>query len=198
MKTFETLQELIDYVPNCIICGKQLMIHLYGNVKTDLSLSGYYFSPSQHFHLKMKDNLLIGKNKNYSITINPKNNSIISNQELFDNLVLSWISVTKKCNTCRCIIKTRYNDDIIVNNKKFPKLTLTNEDLWFTRKREKSVSISQSYYDNSLLGIRVYIIINNKIISDPTNVGMPLFINFDQFKNLNSLNKRISTILTFL
>jgi hypothetical protein len=192
MKTFKTFQELIDYVPNCIICGKLMEIHLDGRVKQEsLVVNIWKTIDPIHFHLKMKDGFIVGNNKKISFTITSSNNVIINGQEHIDNLMVNWITVYKTCRTCRFNIITKWTGDIVKNIKNFPPLTLTNEEIYFTRNKEKIVSINQSYYDDStLLGIRTSIVINNKSVK-------PLYIDFNHFKNLDQLNARLSNILVF-
>lgn len=188
MKIFNTLQELTDYVPNCIICGKQLELHLNGNV-TVINAPRKYL----HFRLKIKEELFLGKNKNYSFTINPIDNTIINGQATINDIIRNWFYVFKKCYTCQFEIIAKYigptpENYMVGNFKNLPPLTLDTESLFYTRKREKSVSIRQVHLDNET--IQTSIIINNKRIN-------PLYIDFNKFKNLNHLNERLSTILTF-
>lgn len=183
MKIFKSFQELIDYVPNCLICGKQLELHLNGRVTTS----------KLHFRLKIKDNQIIGKNKNYLININPADNQIILGQEIVNELLHSYVTVIKKCYTCRCIITTTYNgaalETYAKSYKTFPHLTLYREEMYFTRANNKRVNISQIYYNSGLSNIN-QITVDNKPIK-------PIYINFNQFKNLDHLNQRLSTMLTF-
>jgi hypothetical protein len=188
MKTFNTFQELMDYVPNCIICGKQLELFLRGKLRGDP------IDKQLNFHLKIKNGNIIGKNKNYSFTINPIDNQIIDGQEVVSNLLGNWFMfVSKKCSTCHCIINTQHCVNIknymISNYKKLPPLTLKNEEIFYTRKREKATSIYQRYNDNGVL-IQSIISINYKKINIP-------YINLNHFKTLDHLNERLSTILTF-
>lgn len=192
MKVFSSFKELMDYVPNCIICGKLLQIHLKGSIrviKTNVGNENWTLEKI-HFHLKMKDELLVGNYKKHSIAINPIDNKIVLGLGIIQHLLISWTWVSKKCSTCRCEVTSKF----IGNNKdfdKFPPLTLTNEELSFTRKREKAISIAQNYYaDPPPSGVRTFILINNKPIK-------PLYIDFNQFKNLDHLNKRLSTMLVF-
>lgn len=192
MKTFKTFQELFDYVPNCIICGKIMEIHLDGRVEQKSLIVNKWDTTNQiHFHLKIKNDSLIGNNKKFSFTINPIDNTIINGQETIVNLMGNWVTVYKTCRTCRCNIITKFTGNIIKKIKKFPPLTLMNEEIYFTRSQEKTVSINQSYYDDStLLGIRTSIVINNKQVKS-------LYIDFNKYKDLKHLNERLSTILVF-
>ncbi len=192
MKVFSNLQELIDYVPNCIVCGKVMDIYLKGSIKVAPILPFILWTlNSITFQLKMKDNLLVGRNKKNSIAINPIDNDIIAGEEFINHLASNWITVYKKCRTCRCEVIAKITGSIIKNLKKFPALTLTGEEICFTRKNEKSVRILQNYYeDSSSLGVKTYIRINNKDVN-------PFYLDFNKFKNLKHLNERLSTILTF-
>lgn len=183
MKVFSNFKELIDYVPNCLICGKQLGVHLFG----------CYAFHNLRFSLKVKDGALVGKYKDRAIAINITDNSIILGQDTINQLMTNWVTVYKKCSTCRCTITTQYavgygGTGIIKKHKNFPSLTLKSEEIHFTRKRNKLVSIAQTYYDAP--AISTFILINNKTVN-------PLYMDFNKFKNLNHLNERLSTILTF-
>jgi len=197
MKVFSNFQELMDYVPNCIICGKVMEIHLKGYIRAEsLVTSKWWYQDTYHFRLKLKDESLTGKCKNRIIAINPIDNTIILGQDTVSQLLANWITVSKKCYTCRCEITAKYHgvnlkNYTVTNFKNFPPLTLQNEEIYYTRKREKSVGINQVYNDDSsLLGVSTSIIVGYK----PTK---SLYIDFNRFKNLKQLNERISTILTF-
>lgn len=192
MKVFSNLQELIDYVPNCIVCGKVMDIYLKGSIKVPPILPFILWTLNNiTFQLKMKDNLLVGRNKKTSIAINPVNNNIIEGEEFINHLASNWITVYKKCRTCRCEVVAKFTGSIIKNLKNFPPLTLAGEEICFTRKNEKPVRILQNYYeDPSKMGVQTYVMINNKPVNS-------FYVDFNKFKNLKHLNERLSTILTF-
>jgi len=192
MKIFKTLQELIDYVPNCIVCGKVMDIYLRGSIKVAPILPFTLWTLSNiTLQLRMKDNIFVGNNKQNSVAINPIDNDIILGAEFINHLAINWLLVYKKCRTCRCKVTTKFTGPTIKNWKKFPPLTLTGEELCFTRKREKPTVILQNYYENSSsLGVQTHIVINCKPVNS-------LYLDLNKFKNLDHLNERLSTILTF-
>jgi len=185
MKTFQTLQELLDHVPQCIICGKDMNVHLDGHLRQ-------WYQDGVHFKFEMKDGLLCSKkHKKYSVIIEPKSNLILEGQEVVNNLMVNWITVYKTCWTCKCTVSTRYNSGHRKKTDVFPPLSLTGEELSYTLRRGKSVDISQTYYDDSsLLGVRTNIVVNHRMVT-------PRYFDFSKYKNLEQVNNRIATILTF-
>ena len=192
MRNFKTFQELIDYVPNCIICGKEMEIHLDGQISPTLPSKQWYGRESVHLVLQPKEGLLRSKkHKKYTLIINPFDNHIIDGQDLVNRLMVNWISVYKKCWTCRFSVYTGYRKGHTKKHEKFPYLTLGNEELYYMLRRGKSVGIHQQYYDDSaLLGIRTHITVAGKPVKS-------MYIDFNKFKDLDQLNKRLATILTF-
>lgn len=185
MKTFQNFQELIDYVPSCLICGKEMEIHFDGQLS-------WNHREQVHFKFQIKDGLLYSrKHKKYSVIIDPKTNLILEGVDLVNKLMTNWMSVYKTCWTCKFRIGTQYNKGNLKKQDTFPPLTLVSEELSYTLKRGKAVDIHQTYYDDSsLLGIRVWITVNHRPVKS-------LFVDFNKFKDLDQLNKRLSTIMTF-
>lgn len=177
----------MDYVPHCLICGKQLELHLHGRIYRANDNVAYHKS-ALHFRLKSKDEYLIGNNKKHSFAINPLDNEISSGKDTVNDLLVNRVMVNKKCYTCYFSIVTEHPGSKLVNYKKFPPLTLKNEEIYFTRKRGKPVSIYQNYHDDSTL--RTNIVIDRRTVPS-------IYMDFSKFKNLDHLNERISTILTF-
>jgi hypothetical protein len=139
----------------------------------------------------MKDSTLVGRNKKNSIAINPVDNNIIEGEQFINHLATNWLTVYKKCRTCRCEVVARFTGSTIKNLKKFPPVTLAAEEICYTRKNEKPVRILQNYYeDSSSLGVQTYMRINHKDVNS-------FYLDFNKFKNLDHLNERLSTILTF-
>lgn len=192
MKIFKSLQELIDYVPNCIICGKEMEIHVDGQLVPSLPAKQWYGREPVHLSLQLKEGKLRSKkHKKYTLIIDPTDNHIVDGQDFVNRLMVNWITVYKKCWTCRFRINTGYNKGHIKKQEKFPYLTLSSEEISYFRRHGKSVGIHQTYYDDSaLLGIRSYITVGGKPVKS-------LYVDFNKFKDLDQLNKRLATILTF-
>lgn len=194
MKVFSNFKELIDYIPNCIICGKQLDLHLNGRIEQKSLITNKWNTINHiHFRLKLKDGYLVGKHKEHSFTINTLDNHIISGKDTVSALLRAHPTVNKKCYTCHFVITTEspsitVANYMISNYKNFPPLTLKSEEIYFTRKREKPVSINQIYFEDAITQTRI--IVGHKPVRS-------VYIDFNKIKDLNHLNSKLSTILTF-
>lgn len=187
MKTF-TLKELINYIPTCIICSKQLVLAINGNIK---SSKQRYTGKNISVKTKVKDSILESANKNYNLSISLDDGEIIEGVELVNNLMTGWMYVKKQCKTCCLTINTTYNDGNLKNVKIFPPLKLTSEDLSYTMPGGKEVKIYKQYYDDqTMLGERTQITINGKLLP-------PFPFYFDKIDDLKHLNKRLLTVRTF-
>lgn len=187
MKTF-TLKELINYIPTCIICGKQLMLSINGNIKTSKQK---WTGKNISIKTKIKDSVLESTSKNYTLSVNLDNNEIVEGGELINNLMTSWMYVNKQCKTCCLTVNTTYNDGNTKNTTAFPTVKLTSESLGYTMPGGKEVKIFKHYYDDqTMLGERTQITISGKLLP-----AIPFY--FDKIDNLKHLNKRILTIRTF-
>jgi hypothetical protein len=167
-------------------------LHLDGQVSPSLPAKQYYGRESVHLILQLKDGVLRSKkHRKYSVSINPSDSHIIDGQDLINHMMVNWISMYKKCWTCQFRVLTQYNKGHVKKHEKFPYLTLVSEELSYTLRRGKPVAIHQTYYDDtSLLGIRTWITVNRK-------PAKSMYVDFNKFKDLDQLNKRLATILTF-
>ncbi len=199
MNTFSSLQDLFTYIPNCLICNKEMYIAIHGwlNIKIDhitfLFDKHLMFGKKEEVYWKssIKDNICYFKHKKYPFAIDLSNNKIIQGVDIINHLTVNWMYISKKCRTCNFLINTIYRSG---NTKKilyFPEVQLVSEYIRYTLPHHRNIVISKSYYDAStMLGERTNISIE----------GLPVKefpINFARFKNLDQLNHRISTILVF-
>ena len=191
MKIFNSIQELLDYVPFCLICGKDMEAHIYGHLSASWRNR---IEDRVLLRFEIKDGLLCSRrNKKHSIIIHPNTNLILEGAPVVSQLMNSWITFYKTCWTCNFKISTEYKPGNAKRKDIFPSLTLTNEELFYTLKRNRSVHIQQTYYSamgNAPEGMRTWITVNNRVVQ-------PIFIDFNKFKDLNQLNKRLFTMMTF-
>lgn len=187
MKTF-TLQELVNYIPACIICEKKLIISIHGNIA---SIKHRYTGQNINIKTKIKNNILESDNKNYELAISLIDNTINVGEKLINDLMISYMYVKKQCKTCHFTINTTYTDGHLKNVKKFPDLKLTYEELSYTMPGGKEARIHKQYFDDqTLLGSRTQITIDHKLLA-------PFPFYFDKIENLKHLNKRLQTVCTF-
>lgn len=180
MKIFNNIKDFVNYIPHCIICGKNMNIVLVG-----LSYSN---GKMEDFSIKINilNNLLLSKNKNYKLMINIDNNFIIEGHPFINKI--GKIHLNKYCKTCNFKIKSGL---IYINNKKyFPSFYLRKETICFTRKNHTKIKINNFYCYPYNYTLSHNTFINNKKINN-------LKIDIYKFKTLKHLNKRISTFITF-
>lgn len=191
MRTFKSLQELVDYIPQCILCNKDMPITI--NASLSAALPAKKYASSEHVNLKteIKDGVARSKNKKYSLSVELATNKIIDGIDLVNRMQNSWTYVNKCCPTCHFKISTVYGTNAQKKEHCFPALTLQNEELSYTLKRGRRVFISKRYYDHNtqqhhLASIRL----DQKYLPE-----MPL--DFAKFTGLTQLNHRLATLITF-
>lgn len=187
MKKF-TIKELVEYIPKCIICQKDMYISIKGNIQ---SQKHRFTGKKVSLTTKVQDDALVSVGKDL-FTIDLNTSEIITGAEFFNSLMNSWLYVNKRCRTCDFLISNIYNDfDTIVARTHFPKLKLQNEQISYTMPGGKIVKILKSYYDdNTMLGSMTRITINNKLLP-------PFPFDFTAIHGLKQLNNRLLTIRTF-
>lgn len=196
MFTFLTLKDLYEYIPNCIICGKEMKLSLSGqHSKFSQVVPNYQFGAStkSSVHLKsyIKNNTILFKNKKFSFSIDRDTNKIIDGAELVNNLCINWMFISKGCITCDFKIQNIYNDGSTKKLEIFPPLKHVEERIHYTMKRG-TVTIHKHFYDDStLLGETTQITVNRKPITQS------IHLDFSKFKNLKQLNRRLETIIMF-
>lgn len=199
MKSFNFIREFINYIPQCIVCGKDMLITINGTP----NIESYY---SKHTEISIKtcisnNYLLVSKNNKYQLIINVDNNNIDVGKKLILSLIHKFynISLNKSCSTCKFFIKSVFNTNMLSNysvkNLIFPITFLSREELCYTKNHGKNIRIVKYYinnliWNNSYPAHNVYMSIDNKSIKYPN-------LDFSKFKDLKHFNKRLSTILTF-
>jgi hypothetical protein len=192
MGTFQTLNEFRNYIPNCLICEKEMPLVIEGHYvdKIKSSRSRNYTK----FKFIVKSGILQSKHKEHSIKINPESNEMIEGVEIIEQITAHSMYVKRGCPTCDFkIIAWNYFGTFfngIVEKKKgyFPKILLQSESLNFTIKGGKSISIKREYgVGNSSTSI----LLDNKYLPN----GVPF--EFDKIRDFAHLSTRLATIKTF-
>jgi hypothetical protein len=189
MQKFKLLKELLDYIPNCILCHKPLRIVIEGRLSMVLPSKPRWGSGNEVVSLKLfpKDGILSSKHKNHSVAIELETNNIIDGQDLVNRMTPSQTYVKKNCPTCHFKIQTSYIKGDIKKENCFPVLTMYSEELHYTRKGGKDVFINKYHQAD---GSKVSIRLDGKYLP-------PVPLDFDKFIDLAHLNKRIDTIRLF-
>lgn len=183
MRTFKNIKALCDYIPNCIICSKELHYQIKGMLSAKLHdyRNGKYVS----IKLSRQDNILKSKHKSYAVAIDIESNDIIDGVDIIQRIRSGTLE--KTCTTCHFKIETSFIEPI---KNKFSATSLTKEDIHYTLKGGKDISIHKWYNNGSSSAWSSTITINNKSLPTVT-------LELDKFSNLEHLNKRISTIILF-
>jgi hypothetical protein len=198
MLKFNSIQELLNYVPSCLVCGKNMEAHIYGHLSTTWSSR---IDDRVFLRFEMKDGLLCSRRHNkHSIILDPSTNLVLEGTDTVSKLMTSWINFYTTCWTCNFKISTEYKPGNARRKDIFPALTLTSEELSYTLKRQRGVHIQQTYYEDNRNypgestskshNSRTWITVNNKVVK-------PMYVDFNKFKDVDQLNKRLFTIMTF-
>lgn len=197
MVTFPTLNDLHNYVPNCVVCSKPMRFAIEGIVMPT--------GPTKRWGggtetIRMKLDVNDGKlhtivhekaKKNYNLIIDIFTNEIIEGRDIVEKIKPGNAWVRKLCPTCH--FKINVNWDASAPKKKhcFPALTLNSEELHYTLKGGKDVTISKHYRqgdpDN---GKSATIQLSGRYLP-------PIPFDFNKFSDLEHLNKRLATIILF-
>jgi len=179
---FNTIRELINYAPNCIICGKECIIYVEGQA-----------SKRKWINIKTitKDNILISKNKKYTLEINIDNNRIAIGKELVTTMLEDVFYITKTCYTCSFYLIFGIIDKFINDFISYvPSLNLREISLVTTLPGNKQLYMNTQYYSNPDVG-------NSYISVDDKSLQTCIDIELASFTSKKQLFRRINTILTF-
>jgi hypothetical protein len=167
---FSNLKEFIDYIPNCLICGKQLILSCCG---TYAEWAGKN-NPTRIKFL-IKEDRIISLHKNIQLEIDIHTNKVLSgdsSNQIIDNS--RW--VLKTCKTCHCQITGRVTS---FQKPIFSKIRRNTEAVVFYLCKNKKITV----FENDLL-------INTELVQTAP-------IELSSFKDFKHLKRRIQTILTF-
>ena len=177
MKNFDNIQQIIERIPNCIICQKPLKFSIINNT----------YHASENINFIMRDGLLVSQHRDIKSIINPIDNTISFNEPLIKKFRFSYQSYFYIKLSCRtCFVRTYYS--VRQQTKKLHELFLYNENVKYTSPKNKIINIDY-YYNHNLLD-EISFKYNYKYIKCPK-------IDLTRIKNLKQLNNKIKTILTF-
>ena len=139
----------------------------------------------------MKNCILHSNHKTYKLNIDNITNVILEGQDLLDKFTTEATYVRKKCPTCHLKIEATCSGNLIKKEKRFPALTLRREELHFTMRGGKDLSV-QKYYATSTFfeDSQAHISLNHKDLP-----SVPF--DFNKFNSFEQLVRRINTIVLF-
>lgn len=192
MKVFKTLQELLNYIPNCIICGKDMKLSIEGYVQAVSPAKPKWGSGTQRVYLKMdaKEGVLRCKHKSFSVAIDAATNKIIDGEDLINRLMLNTINVKKCCPTCVFKSVSVYQAGHTKKTHFFPPMTLRNEELNYTMRGNKRCTIIKHYQFTEGHDANCFITLNGSSLQ-------PVPLDFTKLTSLEQINKKIKTIAVF-
>lgn len=193
MRTFKTLQELIDYIPKCVICQKDMKIAIEGYLNPVGSKKPRWSSGTErvYFKLEYKDGILRSKHKSHSLAIEASTNKLIDGEDLVNRLMTQTINVKKCCPTCVFKSVSVYQAGNTKKTNSFPPMTLRSEELNYTMKGGKRVNITKYYeFNKPDEEAKCFISYNGSSLS-------PIALDFRKLTDLDQINKKIKTIVTF-
>lgn len=208
MVVFNSLSEYMNYVPNCVVCGKYMELYIDGHLRSLTKKKPRYNHSRDHLYVKMQLEYthLRSKHKQHEIVINPETNEVTIGAELTNRLKEDRIYANKRCTTCHFKISAafeapkganlssyyHYSDKIGLfwKDNYFPPLSLKEEELHYTLKGGVDIRISKMYSWPTTEDASAIISLGHKDLP-------PMPLNFDKFEGLEHLNKRIATIKLF-
>lgn len=211
MRLFTTLEMLDNYIPNCFICHKKMQMILEGRLASISKDKPRWDSGRETAKLKLtlKDGLYYSSYKSHNvICINPVDNKVVEGMDLISRMIVGSIYANKLCHTCHLKIKTEHRNtatpstlqntanfiknefELINKEKRIPALALSQEELHYTLRGGVDVKISKYYDHTNLDNCTALITLNHKHLP-------PMPLDFDKFKDLEHLNKRLATIKLF-
>lgn len=185
--SFNNIKKFIEYIPNCLICNKPMLIAINGKTVPQIWANK---DKKVYFKSLIKNGILSSTKRGIPFSVDIESNTIIEGKELFNKLILSTLYFTKQCKTCRFKIKGYSQPDGISTYSSIPKINIYNEEIYFYLKNNKEVFITKSYIKEKKLGYCIFMSVNKKTLPD-------LPFDFSDFTNFQQLSNRIKTILIF-
>lgn len=193
MKTFKVLQEFLDYIPKCIICGKERKLSMEGYVKPISSSKPRWSSGSQRVYLTLdlKDGYLHSTHKSHSVQIDPSTNKLLDGEDLINRMMLQTINVKKCCPTCVFKSFGVYQAGHTKKTHHFPPLALRSDDLNYTMPGGKHVTVAKFYsFNETIEDAKCHITIDKVALQ-------PIPLDFARLTDLETINRKIKTITVF-
>lgn len=175
MFTFNSLKEFLNFMPSCIICGKV----------PEIFMTGHTYVPKYKrwgFWFTQEDDALVSKNKNYPVSIDIETNKVLGEKKILDQLTNN--EITKSCKTCHFKIKTMNSSNLTLSN-----IPLDSVEIKYTLPGGKSANIRITNWTSGAPS--TVIKISGKSL--PHN----LLLDVHKISNLEQLNRRIQTLITF-
>lgn len=210
MTQFKTLEDFLNYIPNCVICKKSMQLYLDGRLSSISGKKPRWNSGRSRLRVKLQLEYsnLHSKHKQHKIIINPTNNQVIEGVDLIDRMNDDIIFANKGCPTCDFKIVAAYmrnpdpkatanqwqkfNSDFGQTHEKgyFPPLALREEEVHYTLKGGIDVKIMKNYAWPDPANVLANIMLNHKYLPQAP-------FDFNKFHDMEHLNKRIATIKLF-
>jgi hypothetical protein len=193
MKRFDTIQQFREYVPSCIICGKDMQVSFDCTLENVPQRQQRYSSGKENIHIqfKIREDKLFSDHKSYKMCIDPASNLILDGDDIANRIFSERTFVKKSCTTCHFKIQTECESKIIRKEKRVPHLTLISEELHFTLRGARDLRIIKDYRypPNQDEGL-AHISLNKR--------PLPFIpVDFNKFTGFEQLLKRIDTIILF-
>lgn len=200
MIEFRNFQRLMDYIPNCVICKKEMVFSMEGriarvkdNKKPKRWNDGgtWTILRTRAKNELVHDDLLHFRNTKYHISIEPRRNKIIDGLDIAQRI--NSFSISKICRTCD--FKIQAGAEGCGNSTHFPTMQLSCETLNFTMRGGKRVRMYRGYRQlppgtTQPTEISTQIYINDHILP-----SIPL--EFSKIKDINQLTRKIKTAIVF-
>jgi len=192
MRIFKTLLDLLNYIPNCIICGKNMRLSIEGYASIVSPSKPRWGSGNERLYLKMelKDGVFRGKHKNHNVSIEATTNKLIEGEDITNRLMLNTINVKTCCPTCVFKSICVYQAGNTKKTNCFPPVALRTEELSYTMHGGKHCMITKHYMLNDKEEAKCFIAINKVSLQ-------PVPLDFTKFTSLEQINKKIKTIAVF-
>lgn len=200
MIEFRNLQRLMDYIPNCVVCKKEMVLSIEGrlervknNKKPKRWNSGgtWVILRTRTKNELIHDDLLHFRSTKHLISVEPTRNKIINGLDVAQRL--TFFNVSKMCRTCD--FKIHAKAESCGNSTHLPTLRLETESLNFTMKGGKKVRMYRAYrridpYPHEPAEITTQIYVENHLLP-------PLPLEFSKIKDINHLTRKIKTAIVF-
>jgi hypothetical protein len=186
MNIFKTPQEMAEYIPHCLICGKEMNFSMDGTISPLGKAQSRYSHGNEHIRLRMnlRDGILYAKHKKHDVNIELATGKVIAGQDLFNRFYMPSVKIMKTCGTCDFKLEALVVEQL---DGQFPVCSLRSERLHYTLKGGKEVVIVK-YHNSKSVSIQV---------SGKSLPEIQFEFDFAKFKNLAHLNQRLGTILLF-
>jgi len=199
MKIFNSIKEFIEYIPNCLVCGKTMNLAVRG-IRLNKNNNGY-----DQIHIKMAfdEGSIISTNKEHPLVITTDDNKLIVGEQLIREISNRVIGLDKSCRTCKFKIQTSHDieekffrsnimERFFRNTTTkspyktgiFPSVKLEQEELKYTKTHGKLVDIVRYRGEHTVVNI------DNKRVKS-------FDLDISKFKDLDHLNNRLSVLMTF-